>query len=183
MRRRWALLGVGVLFLCAVGILPVLAQGPGGNPIFATVDYVDQKVSQLYAYIDQQVDAVYDYVDEQIGGGGGVAPPAWEVAEGYEWYYAWPEEDTEVFLRSTGASCALSEDPTVPIYGTLAWGVAHLPDREVYLRRDCTYMEPWLASLYAEDLPEYDVEIEIWVEWLGELKHATYTVSPIVAVP
>jgi hypothetical protein len=74
MRREWLLVGVGVLILCVVGIVPVLAQGPDQNPILATIEYVDQAVTDLYEYIDQKVAELYAYVDEQIGGGGGGGP-------------------------------------------------------------------------------------------------------------
>ncbi len=181
MRRKWSLIVVGVLVLCVVGMVPVLAQGPGGNPIYATIEYVDQMVAELYEYIDQQIAAVYAYVDEQIGGGGGVAPPSWELAEAYEWYWTWPGEDTEVFLRAAGLGCVLSESPSMPFDFNPgpAWGVAHFPDADLHFSGSCNRVEHMARALYAEELPESDIEVEIWVEWLGETKYATYTVSPV----
>ena len=74
MRRKWSLIAAGVLVLCVVGIMPLMAQGPDQNPIYATIDYVDERISDLTGYVDQKVAELYVYVDEriaEIGGGAG----------------------------------------------------------------------------------------------------------------
>lgn len=83
MRRKWALISVGVLVLCGVGMLPVLAQGPDQNPIYATIEYVDQRISELTDYVDQNLGDLHQSVDQQFDevwaaidelGGGGTGP-------------------------------------------------------------------------------------------------------------
>jgi hypothetical protein len=175
MRREWLLVAVGVLVLCIVGIVPVLAQGrgPGGNPIYATIEYVDQIVGDVYEYIDQQIAAVYAYVDEQIGGGGGVAAPAWQLAEGYE--VDWDGE--QLWLRPVPQGCISTElGPTIWIHGEV-YGIAHLTDTDNVVRGMCDL----LAISYVDtpdDLPVDGFEMELWFSWMGETKKATYTVSP-----
>ena len=182
MRRKWLLIAVGVSVLCVVGIGPVLAQGPGGNPIFATIEYVDERISELTAYVDQKVAELYVYVDESIAeiGGGGVALPSWDLPGGWEWGPLDPEQpDGQVGLYPVGLGCVFGENASVPVLfsNTHAVGIAHLPDREVYLRGDCSFLNPY-GRLVAVDLPESDVDVDVWIEWLGEARQATYTVSP-----
>jgi len=109
--KKSLLITGAALVLCLLVVIPVFAQGAGGNPVYATIvyvdelrEYVDQKVADLYEYIDDTVAAVYTYVDEQIagiGGGGGEdfdLPPAEE-----EWWGLYEEE--------SGAPAVLSLSP------------------------------------------------------------------------
>ena len=173
MRRKWSLIAAGVLVLCVLGMLPVLAQGPGQNPIFATIEYVDQMVAGLYEYIDQQIAAVYAYVDEQIGGGGGVAPPAWELAEGYE--VDWDGE--QLWLRPVPQGCVSPELSENLYVHAEVNGIAHLPDTDNVVQGSCYLL--WIYYVDTpDDLPESGFEMELWFSWMGETKKATYTISP-----
>lgn len=181
MRRKWSLAAVSLVVLFVAGMVPVLAQGPGKHPRFATIKYVDQMVADLYEYIDQQIATVYNYVDEQIGGGGVVAPPPWELPAGWEWGFSDPDDPSSgLGLYTAGPWCAFGENASVPVLGSNshASGIAHFPDREVYLRGDCTFLYPYGGRLFPEDLPGSAIDVDMWIEWLGETKHATYTVSP-----
>ena len=111
MRRKWSLIAVGVLVLCVVGMVPVLAQGPGGNPIYATIEYVDQMVADVYEYIDQKVAELYAYVDAQMGGGDSAALPPWQIADGYEWtfYQSPPWEPAIYYLQKVGQGCSFGD--------------------------------------------------------------------------
>ena len=88
MRRKWALIGVGVLVLCVVGMLPALAQGPDQNPIYATIDYVDQQISALLDHVTQEVARLDARIDAV---GGGSAGDDFDLATGDAWTFRYDE--------------------------------------------------------------------------------------------
>jgi len=176
------LLAVVVSVVCVVGITPVLAQGPDRNPIYATVEYVDQMVADLSGYVDQKVAELYTYVDERIGevgGGGSDELPDWRMADGYEWtdiQYA-PWEPRIYYLMKIGQGCSFGEDALAELRGEHVLAIAHFPDGEVIMYSSCLSIYPEV-DVCEEDLPAGEIQVDVWIEWMGETKKQIYTVNP-----
>ena len=190
MRRKWLLIGVGVSVLCVVGILPVLAQGPGPgrNPLFATVEYVDERVAELYQYIDEQIAAVYAYVDEQIaevGGGGG---PDFDLpGPGEMWYDCFTRQVDEyrtapvlwIGVWNPVRSCSWHG---VEIWDKPGgWGVdtraivSYNGDPLGYGFGNCITMD-FRGLTYLPDIGE-TVDVDIWYYWMGKEKHTATAIT------
>ena len=115
MRRKWALIGACVLVLCVVGMLPVLAQGPDENPIFATIEYVDQAISELATSFDQHIAALTDDIAQEVARldaridavGGGSVGEDFDLPDEQDW-------QTQAYSRTEAGQ-------TVVVLGLSSW--------------------------------------------------------------
>jgi PKD repeat protein len=179
MRRKWSLVAVGVLALSLVGILPVLAQGPGGNPIYATIDYVNARLDEVWAAI------------EAIGGGGNgvdfhVPPPeVWNAA-------AYTTDDGG---EITHTLWLYPPDPPMDPNNTCSWNGEIIVDlvspiaAKVPARAIATYQDEvlgyavgscrWIDFHSVTDLPApgETIEVDVWMFWMGTEKHITIPVT------
>ena len=199
MRRKWSPIAVGVLVLCVVGIMPLTAQGPGGNPIYASIEYVDQMVADLYEYIDQQIEAVLVHLGQEVArldaridevGGGGGTGPDFDLPADEDWIiqaytYSNPYGCTDPVLHIA------SNDPTAFTGKSCTWqgtDIGNVPARVIatnqgqivgYGTGSCS------AISFRNDvvLPAVGetVDFDMWFLWMGTEK--TMTVSRTVTEP
>lgn len=101
MKRKTLIVVGAAVILGLVALMPVFAQGPGppANPIYATVEYVDQRFEELKSYADQQLAAlsdeiagVYDHfaqeidrLDARIDQIGGATGPDFDLPAQEDW--------------------------------------------------------------------------------------------------
>lgn len=164
MKRLVFLIAASVLLLAIPMAAAATPEPPVPNVVFATVEYVEERITELRTELQ-------NYVDEQIGSGAPVALPPWEVPQAYEFSY-WEEY---LALEAVGQLCVLSED-TQQVVGASTFVILRLSDKNFYESGACWLIV--LPQLQPEDLPESDFDVDIWFEWMGETKKATYTVSP-----
>ena len=88
-----------MLVLCLAAMTPVLAQGPQGNPIYATIEYVDQRFEELknhahqqFAELSDEIAGAYDHfaqeidrLDGRIDQIGGVTGPDFDLPAQEDW--------------------------------------------------------------------------------------------------
>jgi len=174
MRRKWLLIAAGVSVLCLVGMLPVLAQGPGNNPIFATIEYVDQKVAELYAYVDEKI--------AEVGGGGG---PDFDLPDQGDWtgeaYTRVEGEHTE------GVLTLYQSDPekTCSWNGAPIHGPTALVETRAVARYDGAplgYAYGYCGYIYFEGLSGLPpvgetVKVDVWFFWMGKEKKTTVPIT------
>ncbi len=99
MRNKTLLVAAAALVLFVVGLAPVFAQGPGGNPIYATIEYVDGRISELTTYVDQHFAGLLDYVGQEVARldariddlGGGSVGEDFGLAPGDVWTFRYDE--------------------------------------------------------------------------------------------
>jgi len=160
--RRWLVVGGGVCVLCLVAIVPVLAQGPGHNPVLATIEYVDQKIAEVSGYVNQEIDRLDARIDGIGSGGGG---PDFETPESW-----WPTVyAAEHRIELWGNWCTWNGAPLRGynfVEPVEARGIAtHNGNVLGYGFGTCTSM--FFDQLaYVPDVGE-TIQLQIWYSWMG----------------
>jgi hypothetical protein len=199
MRRKWALVGAGVLVLCLLGILPVLAQGPDQNPIYATIEYVDQVVSEMAASFDQQIAALTDDIAQEIARldaridavGGGSVGEDFDLPDEQDWHiraYSRTEAGQTVVALSLsswdpddlGRTCSWNGVPITQwapdIPGVQTRAVARYNGAPLgYAVGTCNQMS-FGALSYLPEVGE-TVEVDISFFWMGKEKQITIPIT------